>query len=190
MKSQKLIPFALASALMLSPLSPVVQPIFAGDITLNDQISTDRQTIAHALSVLTNSQENPRITSATDPSLLTDIDQSPYKSAILWSVNQNIMVGLGEGTFKPQDPLTREQFAVILKAFATYFGDSTQVSGDSISNFSDKEEISLWAVDAVKWCVEREYMNGYQNKLNPIGTVTRAEVATMIYQLFESYLVS
>ena len=72
--------------------------------------------------------------------------------------------------------VTREQLATLLWRYI----DEPESEGD-LSKFSDKGNISEYAIPAMQWAVENGLISGYpDNTLRPQGTVTRAEVAAII----------
>ena len=70
--------------------------------------------------------------------------------------------------------------AGFLYNYAKYKGFDTSASKD-LSNYADVNQISSWAIDKMKWANANGIINGKSStKLDPTGTVTRAEVAQMI----------
>ena len=58
----------------------------------------------------------------------------------------------------------------------------------ALNGFSDKNKISSWAMDAMKWAVSNKIMNGKgDKKLDPKGQATRAECAQMIKNYCDKY---
>lgn len=111
-----------------------------------------------------------------------------YEAGIRWSSNQGIVNGIGEGRFAPQVNVTREQLAVMLYRYAgEYLKADTQWRGD-LAGFGDQAKISDWAREGLSWAVGTGIMNGDTNsKLNPGGSASRAEAATMI-QRFANWI--
>ena len=86
------------------------------------------------------------------------------------------MSGYGDGTFGPNDPITREQLAVMLWR---YSGSPAATSREL--HFNDTDEISGFALEALRWAVENGILNGYgDGRLGPQGQATRAQVAQML----------
>lgn len=111
-----------------------------------------------------------------------------YADAVNWAAWAGIVNGMGDGTFAPDDNVTREQMAVMLYRYARDFlGMEVPASGD-LTGFSDHTKISSWARDALSWAVGHGILNGYSDgSLTPNGTATRAEVAAML-QRFSALL--
>ena len=110
-----------------------------------------------------------------------------YADAIAWAYRVNIVHGYGNGNFGPSDSITREQMAVILMRYANYFGISTVERGN-IAAFRDGNEVSDWAIDAMRWAVGAGLIIGHDNALSPRNHATRAEIA-QLYARFIEYLV-
>ena len=105
-----------------------------------------------------------------------------YTDAILWAAENEIAEGYGNGLFGTNDPVTREQLAAMFYRYAEYKGYDTTITG-SIDRFTDKGDISDWAVDAMKWAVGYGLIQGKDNNiLDPKGYATRAEFAAMLHR--------
>ena len=90
------------------------------------------------------------------------------------------MRGFGDGTFAPNAPVTREQFAAMLYRYAQYSGEAVEMDR-SLADFNDADQISTWAKDAMRWAVSSGIITGKPGKrLDPRGTATRAEIAAML----------
>ena len=85
------------------------------------------------------------------------------------------------GAFRPNAPITREQFVAILYRYAAYKGLQT-TAGASLSAFADAASVSGWAVDAVRWAVGSGLMNGKNGRIDPAGLTTRAEAAALLHR--------
>ena len=104
-----------------------------------------------------------------------------YYTAIKWAGNKGIISGYNNGKFGPNDPITREQLAVILSKYCRLEGKYKETTAD-LSKFSDGLKVSSFAKDAMEWAVGSGVITGSNGKLNPKGTATRAEVASMLYK--------
>ena len=82
--------------------------------------------------------------------------------------------GFGGGLFRPNAPITREQFVAILYRYAAYKGLQTTASA-SLSAFADAASVSGWAVGS-------GMMNGKNGRIDPAGLTTRAEVAALLHR--------
>ena len=101
-----------------------------------------------------------------------------YAQAASWAMETGIFSGYGSGNFGPEDPITREQLAVVLYRYA----GSPEVTGD-LSAFSDGESASPYARAALAWAVENGIFQGNGGGvLAPQGSATRAQVAQVMRQ--------
>ena len=103
-----------------------------------------------------------------------------YASAVEWANSVGIVKGYGDGTFGPEDEITREQFAAILYRYAGYKGYSTSAAAD-LSSFTDAAHISGYAKEAVSWANAENIIRGRGNGiLDPKGGAKRSEAAQML----------
>ena len=110
-----------------------------------------------------------------------------YANAVAWAAENGIVSGYGNGRFGPNDPITREQLATILHRYASKKGYDTSASA-SLSGFSDSASVSGYAQEALSWAVGAKLVSGMgNNALNPAGTATRAQVATILMRFCENF---
>ena len=108
-----------------------------------------------------------------------DVDESSYYArALAWATKVDIAHG-SNGAFRPDDTITREEFAALLSNYAILNGKDVSVDADKVlAEFPDGSSVSDWAADAVAWAADADIM-GNGGKLNPGSDITRAEVAAM-----------
>ncbi len=102
-----------------------------------------------------------------------------------WAKNTGVMNGYQEGTFGPNDSLTREQVACTLFNYArVILGQDTTVTDidGALAAFPDGGDVDDWAREAVAWAVNNHIM-GNGGFINPRGNITRAEMAAMVTNL-------
>ena len=105
-----------------------------------------------------------------------------YTSSAQWAFENGIVNGVGGAYFAPERTITREEFAAMLYRYTEYLEVDTSARVD-YSDFADSESVSDWAHDAMSWAVAEGLINGKPGKLlAPQDTITRAEVATVIYR--------
>ena len=110
-----------------------------------------------------------------------------YTEAIAWAHAEGIVAGYGNGLFGPDDDVTREQFAVILYNYAKYKELDTEAEMFAYE-YSDVDDISGWAWDAMKWANANGLILGRSaRELAPSGTATRAEVALMLERFITKF---
>ena len=122
--------------------------------------------------------------SVTEAGTFSDVVQGDwFADAVNWAASQGVVAGFENGTFQPNVDVTREQLAVILNSYAKMKEKDGTVTAD-LTGFVDAAQISEWAVSGVRWAAEKGIISGKPgNILDPKGTATRAEMATMIMNL-------
>ncbi|MBQ1252635.1 MAG: S-layer homology domain-containing protein, partial [Firmicutes bacterium] len=130
--------------------------------------------------------------SAYDEVEFTDINYDStdawYSRYIPWAVANGIMVGHlnpdGSLSFRPQDPVTREQICAVLVRLAPRV-DVDLSAVESPVTFADQSKISPWAKDTLKTAQLAGLIYGEPNYntgklyVKPQGYATRAEVAAI-----------
>ena len=118
----------------------------------------------------------------------TDVEAGKwYADAITWTAENGIFAGYGKDKFGPDDPITREQLAAIFYRYAGYKGYDLTVKGN-LDKFKDADKVTDYAKTAMQWAVGSGLMKGKSgNLLDPQGTATRAEIATMLHRFIEKY---
>lgn len=119
----------------------------------------------------------------TGTSGYTDVaDGLWYSDAITWAAQNGIVNGYGNGTFGPNDAVTREQIATIFYRYAGFKGVNTNRSAD-LSKYTDGAEVASWAKDAMEWAVATDMIKGTSTTakvLSPHADTTRVTLATLL----------
>lgn len=117
------------------------------------------------------------------PRQFTDVaDGVWYSTPVNWAAGQGIVNGLGGGRFGPDMPVTREQLAVMLYRYATWRQTDVAAAG-TLTGFPDGGKTADWARQAMTWAVACGIITGRSDgTVDPGGTATRAEVATMLFR--------
>lgn len=103
-----------------------------------------------------------------------------YTDAIVWAAQNGIVCGFGDGTFRPNEAVTRAQAAVMLYGYAAFTGADVTARAD-LSAYSDAGQIPAWAMDAMQWANARRLIVGRDSShLAPDGKTTRAEMAAIL----------
>lgn len=107
---------------------------------------------------------------------------SYYSEAIRAAQALGIASGFPDGGFHPQDPVSREDAMVLLKRAMQADGWNLGVGDTSLLNgFTDGREVSSYARDAAATMVEYGILSGTPDgRLNPHGSMTRAEMAVVL----------
>lgn len=94
-----------------------------------------------------------------------------------------LVEGYGDGTFRPNDKITRSEIATILAKVIDENISKEEVS-NVLAQFTDKDNIPNWAVDSIAKVVKAKVMVGSNNKFQANSNATRAESATTIYRIY------
>ena len=144
---------------------------------------TGTTTRAQIVQILYNLEGTPAV-SGTTP--FTDLTANWYKPAILWAYQNNVVAGTSPTTFAPDQPVTREQIAVILTQymFNVLKMERTWTPAD-LSTFPDGAQVSSWAKEAMQDAVALGLINGTKAPdgkvyLDPQGSAARQQVATIL----------
>ena len=88
--------------------------------------------------------------------------------------------GYPDGTVKPQNPLTRQEAAVLFAKILPIDIDSNKNNKDD-DKFTDQAQIPAWSQAAIAAAVSGGYMSGYPNgTFQPTRPITRAEAISVL----------
>lgn len=103
-----------------------------------------------------------------------------YGQSVAWAASVGVVNGFEDGTFRPNDPITREQMAAILYNYSQYKGYDVSARAD-LSKYSDAASVSSWAAEVLSWANAEGLVNGMTKiTLDPQASATRAQVATIL----------
>ena len=103
-----------------------------------------------------------------------------YTDAVIWAAANGIVVGCGDGTFRPEMAVTRAQAAVMLCGYAAFAGRDVTARAD-LSAFGDAADIPAWAQAEMQWANAEKLILGRDGKLlAPNAAATRAEMASIL----------
>lgn len=149
-------------------------------VGVSDTSFAPGQTLSRAMlaSILYRLAGEPAVT-AENP--FTDVPADRwYTDAVIWAAENGIVVGCGDGTFRPNAPATRAQTAVMLYAYANFAGRNTSQRAD-LSAFADAADVPSWALAEMQWANAAQLILGRDGKLlAPNAEATRAEMATIL----------
>lgn len=122
-------------------------------------------------------------------SSFSDITSDRWSSLAIESVARaNIISGYGDNTYRPEQYMSRQEFAVVADKFLHYQGYRTEdpTALDTI-HFSDQKFIAPWAQSSVRELALWGFIN-YSTKglFNPEKYITRGEAAEITYRLLFS----
>ena len=148
--------------------------------TFSPNATTNRAMIVTILHRLENEP-------AASASGFTDVAAgSYYADAVAWAAANGVINGVSETSFAPNAPVTREQLAAILYRYAQLKGYDVTASG-SLNGYADASQTSSYAVAAMQWANAEGLISGISSTvLDPQGSATRAQVATILMRFCEN----
>ena len=153
--------------------------------TFNPEGTTTRGQI---VTILWRLSGNPVVNYLMD---FDDVDPAAYYAeAIRWATSEGIAGGYGGGVFGPDDPITREQLAVMLHRYAQHEGYDVSIGEDTnILSYADAFDVSEYAVAALQWACGAGIISGTGDgsTLTPQGEATRAQAATVLMRFCNMY---
>lgn len=121
-------------------------------------------------------------------SAFTDVEPGAWcAGAINWAAEHDIVGGYGDGTFRPNAPVTRAQMCAIMDRFVEYYMEENEVEvaeTGTVATLTDQAQIPSYAVSAVRNCQRWGLIYGYSDgTFRPNANSSRAHVAAVIYRL-------
>ncbi|RKD26934.1 Ig-like domain (group 2) [Caminicella sporogenes DSM 14501] len=113
-----------------------------------------------------------------------DIKGHWAKEEIKLAASNGIIEGYEDGTCRPNEKITREEMAVIVAKVLKQKGYKEAIL-EELNIFTDKEEISVWAREAISMCVKEKIIRGMgDGRFAPKERANRAQAAVMLYKLY------
>ena len=105
--------------------------------------------------------------------------------AVAWLYENGIGAGFEDGTFRPDENVTREQLAMFIYNYMKYQGrDVSNIEGMGIYEYTDYNDISEWALTAVRYCRNAGLIpTGPGMAYGPGETVAKAELAGLLSEI-------
>lgn len=146
-------------------------------------VTTTRAMVAQ---VLYEAEGAPSVEGKTCP--LTDVAPGQwYTNAVIWAYNAGVISGRGDGTFCPDDTITRQEMAVMF--YGWLGGGASLIDGEQIktalADFDDGASVASWAREAVAYCYLANIMVGNDGRFDPAGSLDRAQLAQVFCSFYE-----
>lgn len=146
-------------------------------------VTTTRAMVAQ---VLYEAEGAPSVEGLTCP--LTDVAPGQwYTNAVIWAYNAGVISGRGDGTFCPDDTITRQEMAVMFYGWLS--GGESLIDGEQIktalADFDDGADVAAWAQEAVAYCYLANIMVGNDGRFDPAGSLDRAQLAQVFCSFYE-----
>jgi uncharacterized repeat protein (TIGR02543 family) len=181
-----------------------------GDNKFSPGISVTR---AMLVTVLYRMEESPEV---DEPASFSDVSAGTwYTDAVAWAEAEGIVEGYPDGTFKPNQNVSRQELATVLLRYAKFIGkdqisadpddpvieddDDENADDETLDNLSgtegfdddleflDAARIGDWAKEGVAFCVKNGIIQGRPgNIFDPAASATRGELAAMLHRFLEN----
>lgn len=134
-----------------------------------------RLDVAEALFSLSGETETDSVSPFSDTDTVSAV----------WMGANAIASGFGDGTFRPDENVTREQLAMFIYNYMKYQGrDVSNIEGMGIYEYTDYNDISEWALTAVRYCRNAGLIpTGPGMAYGPQETVAKAELAGLLSEI-------
>ena len=159
-------------------------------IGVSDTKFAPKKTFTRAMmvTVLYRMENCPQVTS---DSPFTDVAQGAwYADAVTWASEAGVAEGYGNGTFKPEAPVTREQIAVMFCRYAKLTRNYQEAEGSHLEGFPDVGDVSSWAKEELNWAVDVGLITGVGtregNFLLPLNHASREQVAVILMRFLST----
>ncbi|WP_379213329.1 DUF5018 domain-containing protein [Paenibacillus sp. GCM10012303] len=120
-----------------------------------------------------------------------DISQSAwFNDVVATAYTHRLLNGFEDGTFHPEETITREQAMIMLSRAMTLTGLTAKLPGQAAEEvlrpYTDAAAVSGWALDGMAASIQAGVMQGKSSAtLAPQDFLTRAEAATIIQRLLQ-----
>ena len=106
-----------------------------------------------------------------------------YRNAISWAYANKVVAGYGDGLYRPEQDVTREELVQIFFNYAKAKGWNNGEQSD-LTAFADHLKVADWHEEAVSWGISAKLLSGKGgNKIDPKADSLRCEAAQMLMNL-------
>lgn len=122
---------------------------------------------------------------------LADVNANDwYEDAIQTALSYQLINGYSDGSFRPDQSITRQEIAAIISRALTVIGQTSELTAaevnDQLAAFKDAESIATWAKQDLASVVKNEIVQGNNGIIAANDLATRAEATTMIRRLLQT----
>jgi len=111
-----------------------------------------------------------------------------YYKEIAVAKKLGITGGTGNNKFSPDESITRQDMMVLTeRALRMLKKLEVQGSASDLDRFADKTLIAAYATDSIASVVREELIVGSGDRINPLGSTTRAEAAVFLYRIYNRF---
>ena len=109
--------------------------------------------------------------------------------AVTWASANGLVLGYEDGTFRPDQPITRAEAMTLINAVLgrrthaeNMLNESAVTLEENLLSFRDVGAVSGYARPAMNWAVGQGILLGSENYLMPREQATRAQVAMVLHR--------
>lgn len=115
-----------------------------------------------------------------------DVNESNWANPYVnWASEVGVVSGYEDNTFRPNNPVSRQEMAIMVYNFARAYGREMNSTQKKV-NFRDQSSIASYASAAVSACQLAGVISGYEDgSFRPNGVATRAEAAALYYNFLQ-----
>lgn len=111
-----------------------------------------------------------------------DVTEGWYVEEVLSAAGKGLFVGYPDGTFCPEDAITRQDAMIAISRLLKVEGEAAD-----LKDFKDADAVGSWAVTAVAGVVKAGIVEGYEDgSLRPTQNITRAELAKVMFKILSN----
>lgn len=120
----------------------------------------------------------PTAFAASGAAVFSDIEGTPYETAVVKLVSSSVLSGYEDGTFRPNNSITRAEACVMVtKAMQA---TQTDLDGAAAESFTDVAS-DYWGAPYIRYAASKGVVNGYEDSsFRPDSQVTYYEMAAML----------
>lgn len=109
-----------------------------------------------------------------------DVDGNAfYAKAIAWAKKEGVVNGYADGTFKPDSPVSVQEFVCMLANYAQRKGEDVASASVDLSQYLGGNQTAAFALDSMEWAVSKHLIGNNGADLAPTSTIMRCRTATI-----------
>jgi len=123
--------------------------------------------------------------------ILSDVNANDWHAdAIQTALSYQLINGYSDGSFRPNQSITRQEIAAIISRALTVIGQNSELTAaevnDQLAAFKDADSIATWAKKDLASVVRNGIVQGHKGIIAANDQATRAEATTMIRRLLQT----
>lgn len=143
----------------------------------------DQLTRGEMVQTLANFSKADLTAYADKDSGFTDVSKTAwYAPVVAWAVDQGLVNGMGDGSFAPETPISRQHLCTIMARYLRKLGFESKTA---VKAFDDDDLMEDTSRDDIYFCAGLGLVNGVGNNLfDPQSNATRAETAKILVGMY------